>query len=95
MPRKQIHIREADIELFERAEQLEGDNLSAVIADALRRLVDTKEAEAAGMQEVAPTVGIFHCMGDDNIRKLRELRAADWYDIRGKIGKGGYIELDE
>lgn len=71
MPRKQIYIREADVELFEKAEQLEGENLSAVIADALRRYVEVKEAEAQGMKKITLTVGILRSQGDDDTRKVR------------------------
>jgi hypothetical protein len=71
VPRKQIYIREADIELFEKAERLEGENLSAVIAEAVRRYIEVKDAEDQGMKEVTLTVGMLRSRGDDDTRKIR------------------------
>ena len=69
MPKKNIYIKDDDLPLFERAEQLGGDSLSQVIADTLRRFVDIKRAEAAGMREVTLETGI----NPDDTRKVRFL----------------------
>lgn len=71
MPRKQIYIRNEDMELFEKAEKLAGDNLSAVIAEAVRRYVDVKEAEAQGMEEHTLTVNIVREARDNDPRKVK------------------------
>lgn len=57
MPQKTIYVADKDLALFDKAEELGGDSLSAVIADALRRYVDQKEAEAQGYEEHVIEVG--------------------------------------
>mgnify|MGYP000890511105 CR=1 FL=1 len=54
---KTIYVADKDLALFDRAEELGGESLSAVIADALRRYVATKEAEAQGYEEHIIEVG--------------------------------------
>ena len=46
MPNKTIYVADTDLPLFERAQELAGGNLSAAIAQALRRYVmeDTNES---------------------------------------------------
>lgn len=53
MPNKMIYVSEADLPIFERAQQLAGSSLSAVIARALRLFVQAEEARAR--QPQAPT----------------------------------------
>lgn len=53
VPNKTIYVSDADLPIFDRAQELAGGNLSAVIAQALRRYVD--EA-AAGDGEVIVTL---------------------------------------
>ncbi|MFI5271500.1 MAG: EXLDI protein [Ktedonobacterales bacterium] len=55
MPNKTIYVTEADQPLFERAQQIAGGNLSAAIAEALRRYVT--EADA-GTNSDAVTVAV-------------------------------------
>jgi hypothetical protein len=43
VPNKTIYVREADTELWERAEELAGGSVSGLIADALRRYVEEEE----------------------------------------------------
>lgn len=57
MPQKTIYVADENLALFARAEELGGESLSAVIADALRRYVDQKEAEAQGYEEHIIEVG--------------------------------------
>jgi len=71
MPNKTIYVRDEDLQVYEDAEKLGGDSLSSVIAEALRRFVDVKRAEAQGMEEYTLKVGILRSQGDDDIRKLR------------------------
>ncbi len=42
MPNKMIYVSEADLPIFERAQELAGSSLSAVIARALRLFVQTE-----------------------------------------------------
>jgi len=71
MPNKTIYVRDEDLQFFEEAEKLGGDSLSAVIAEAVRRFVDAKQAEAQGMKEVTLPVGVLRSQGDDDTRKVR------------------------
>jgi len=48
MPNKTIYVADADLPLFERAQELAGGNLSAAIANALRQFVDEQEARTVG-----------------------------------------------
>lgn len=57
MPNRTIYIADADIPIFEKAQQLAGDNLSSTIAHALRRFVETEEAKASGFEEITVKVG--------------------------------------
>ena len=71
MPNKTIYVKDEDLGLFEEAEKLGGDSLSSIIAEALRRFVDTKRAEQQGMKECNLTAGIIRAQGDDDIRTIR------------------------
>ena len=57
MPNKTIYVADVDLPVFERAQQLAGDNLSATIARALRRFIQVEEAKMVGLQEVTVRVG--------------------------------------
>lgn len=46
MPNKMIYVAEDDLPIFDRARELAGGSLSAVIARALRQFVQTEEARA-------------------------------------------------
>jgi len=72
--RKNIYIRDEDQELFERAEKLSGDNFSAMIAESIRRFVETEEAKEDGMTEQEIEVGAY-CSGpgSDDIKKVKFL----------------------
>jgi hypothetical protein len=53
VPNKTIYIREADAEVWQRAEKLAGDSISALITKALRRYVEQEEQkERAGMESI-------------------------------------------
>ena len=72
MPKKNIYIKDADLQLFDRAEQLGEDSLSQVIAESVRRFVAIKEAEGSGMEEVSLEVGTLRGAGeDDDTRTVR------------------------
>src|SRR5258708_5652338 len=57
MPNRTIYVADADLPVFEKAQQLAGDNLSATIVQALRRFVEAEEARASGYEEVTVAVG--------------------------------------
>ncbi len=57
MPNRTIYVADADLPIFEKAQRLAGDNLSATIAHALRRFVTTHQVHGAGFQEVTVQVG--------------------------------------
>ena len=71
MPNKTIYVRDEDLQVYEDAEKLGGDSLSSVIAEALRRFVDVKRAEAQGMDEHHLEVGIFRGSGTSDLRRVR------------------------
>jgi EXLDI family protein len=57
VPNKTIYVSEADLALYQRAQELAGDNLSAAISAALRRYVDVEEGRREGFDEVIVRVG--------------------------------------
>ena len=57
MPNRTIYVADSDLPIFEKAQQLAGDNLSATIAQALRRFVESAEAKESGYQEITVRVG--------------------------------------
>jgi EXLDI family protein len=57
MPNRTIYVAEADLPIFEEAQQLAGDTLSATIAQALRRFVAARKAQESGFQDVTVHVG--------------------------------------
>lgn len=57
MPNKTIYVSDGDLPLYERAQKLAGDNLSAAISAALRRYVDVEEGRREGFDEVIVRVG--------------------------------------
>ncbi|HEX5570821.1 MAG TPA: EXLDI protein, partial [Ktedonobacterales bacterium] len=57
MPNKTIYVADADLPVFDRAQELAGENLSATIAQALRRYIETEEARTQGFGEITLKVG--------------------------------------
>jgi EXLDI family protein len=57
MPNKTIYVADADLPIFDRAQKLAGENLSATIAAALRRFVAAEESRASGYSEIVVKVG--------------------------------------
>ena len=58
MPNKTIYVSDSDLQLYERAQELAGGNLSAAIALALRRFVEVREAIREGYDEITVHVGV-------------------------------------
>lgn len=57
MPNKTIYVSDGDLPLFERAQKLAGDNLSAAISAALRRYVNDADARQEGFDEITVRIG--------------------------------------
>ena len=57
MPNRTIYVADADLPIFEKAQELAGDKLSATIAQALRRFVEAEEAKVSGFEEITIKVG--------------------------------------
>ena len=57
MPNKTIYVSDGDLPLYDRAQKLAGDNLSAAISAALRRYVDVEEGRREGFDEITIRVG--------------------------------------
>ena len=60
MPNRTIYIADAEVPLFEKAQKLAGDNLSAAIAHALRHFVEREEARQGGYEDITIKVGKGH-----------------------------------
>ena len=53
MPNKTIYVKDADREIWEKAEELAGGSVSALITEALRRYVEEEERkEQVGMEDI-------------------------------------------
>jgi EXLDI family protein len=57
VPNKTIYVSDNDLPVYQRAQELAGDNLSAAIAAALRRYVDVEESRHDGFDEIVVRVG--------------------------------------
>jgi EXLDI family protein len=57
VPNKTIYVSDGDLPLYQRAQELAGDSLSAAIAAALRRYVDVEEGRLEGFDDVTVRVG--------------------------------------
>ncbi len=57
VPNKTIYVSEDDQQLYRRAQELAGGNLSAAIVAALRRYVDVEEGRREGFDEIIVRVG--------------------------------------
>ena len=83
MPNKTIYVADADLPVFEKAQQLAGDNLSATIAQALKRFVAMQEARESGFQEVTVKVGrVTQAAKRFTGRLLAKGETADRSDLR-------------
>jgi len=58
VPNKTIYVSDGDLPIYQRAQELAGDNLSAAIAAALRRYVDVEEGRLEGFDDVVVRVGL-------------------------------------
>ena len=58
VPNKTIYVSDGDLPLYQRAQELAGDNLSGAIAAALRRFVELEEGLREGFDEITVRVGV-------------------------------------
>ena len=110
MPNKTIYVSAGDLSIFERAQALAGDNLSAAISTALRRYVEVEEGKRAGFDEIVVRVGL----GKGRKVRFVGVLIGEWLTtsyssvenyrvFRGRSGKyvvhidrsGGYTVVDE
>jgi len=57
VPNKTIYVSDADLPLYQRAQDVAGGNLSAAISAALRRYVDVEDGRREGFDEITVRVG--------------------------------------
>lgn len=94
MPNKTIYVSEGDQELFARAQELAGGNLSAAIAKALARWVDVTEGAADGYHDVVVRVGVgkgrkvrFTAVLVGRLTDATNSSYAKWRVFQGRTGK--------
>jgi EXLDI family protein len=109
VPNKTIYVSDGDLKLYERAQKLAGGNLSAAIAKALKRYVETAEGLREGFDDVVVRVGV----GAGRKVRFTAVLVGEWTDTinerieqyrvwRGRTGKyvlhierqPGYWQLD-
>lgn len=88
MPNKTIYVADADLPVFEQAQELAGGNLSATIVLALRRFVEVEEAKRMGFAEVTVETGdhgtytrkrfLGHALAKRQLRDARAGRITDY-----------------
>ncbi len=57
VPNKTIYVSDGDLNIYQRAQEAAGGNLSSAIASALRRYVDIEEGRKEGFDEITVRVG--------------------------------------
>lgn len=57
MPNKTIYVADADLMLYQRAQELAGGSLSAAITIALRRYIEFEEGRRDGFEEITVRIG--------------------------------------
>ena len=80
VPNRTIYVSEGDQEIFKRAQELAGDNLSAAITNALKRYVDVEDARQAGFDEVVVKVGL----GAGRKVRFSGVLLGEWMDSAGE-----------
>lgn len=72
MATKTIYVKDEDLPIFERAQELGGNSLSRIIVEALRRYIEVEEAKAEGFREIIISVG--HTKMADDAREWRKVK---------------------
>jgi EXLDI family protein len=74
VPNKTIYVSDADLPVFQRAQELTGGNLSAAISKALRRLVEVEEGLLEGFEEITVRVGVE----PGKLQRFQGVQLVDW-----------------
>jgi EXLDI family protein len=74
VPNKTIYVSDADLPVFQRAQDLTGGNLSAAISKALHRLVEVEEGRLEGFEEITVRVGV----APGKLQRFQGVLLADW-----------------
>jgi EXLDI family protein len=74
VPNKTIYVSDADLPVFQRAQELTGGNLSAVISKALHRLVEVEEGRLQGFEEITVGVGV----GAKKLQRFQGVQLVEW-----------------
>jgi len=80
VPNKTIYVSDGDLKVYQRAQELAGGNLSAAIANALRRYVDVQEGLKEGFDDVVVRVGV----GSGRKVRFTGILVGEWLDSRTK-----------
>ncbi len=83
VPNKTIYVSDDAQELFQRAQELAGGNLSSAITSALKRYVEVEDAREAGFDEVIVKVGI----GAGRKVRFNAVLLGEWFDTDHTSGK--------
>ena len=86
MPNKTIYVSDADLPVYERAQELTGGNLSAAISKALRRLVEVEEGRLEGYDEITVRVGV----GAGKLQRFQGVLLVDWHRTTSGGGEERY-----
>lgn len=80
VPNKTIYVSDDAQELYQRAQELAGGNLSSAITNALKRYVETEDARRAGFDEVTVKVGI----GGGRKVRFSGILLGEWINSEGE-----------
>ncbi len=80
VPNKTIYVSDDAQELFQRAQELAGGNLSSAITTALKRYVEGEDARQAGFEEVIVKVGF----GAGRKVRFHAVLLGEWFKSDGE-----------
>lgn len=79
VPNKTIYVSDADLPVYQRAQELTGGNLSAAISQALHRLVEVEEGRLLGFDEIVVGTGV----GSKKLQRFQGVLLAEWSRTSG------------
>lgn len=80
VPNRTIYVSDDDQEVFKRAQELAGDNLSAAISNAIKRYVAVEVGRLAGFDEITVKVGA----GAGRKVRFSGVLLGDWINTEGE-----------
>ena len=83
VPNRTIYVSDEAQELFQRAQELAGGNLSSAITTALKRYVEVEDARKTGYDEVIVKVG----SGAGRKVRFHAVLLGEWFDTAHASGK--------